>query len=266
MGGQFGLHKDGVHPFEHSGTAEHVAPELPFWAEAFAGLEWLSLRTSAVYRMRGIAAGDGSAVVLIPGLLASDASMYELERWLRRLGYRPYLSGIGRNARCPELSLAGVVRTVDRAYDETGRRVHIVGHSLGGLLARGAAVVRPRQVQQVITLATPVNGARVHPIIAFAAEAVRGECDGECLAALQQALPSGVRETNVYSRTDGVVDWRTCIRDGATRVEVPGTHVGLIVNRHVYEELAGLLAPAVQSPPMRLRPPAAVARELALAA
>jgi pimeloyl-ACP methyl ester carboxylesterase len=252
MRGEFGLHTDGcgeARPAAH--TEDYLAPHLPLWQESLAGWEWFVLRCSSIYRSRASVPGAGSPVVLIPGLLASDASMAELEGWLRRRGHHPYRSGIGRNARCPELSLAAVVQAVDRAYDETGRKVHVVGHSLGGLLARGASVVRPRQVAQVVTMGTPVNGSRVHPFVAMAAHAVRGECDGECMEALQRPLPAGIAETNIYSRTDGIVDWRTCIRDDATPLAVRGTHIGMIVNTQVYEALDHLLAPKLM--PVQLR-------------
>lgn len=234
----FDLHPEGA---TRPRARDHIDVTLPLWREWFAGGDWLALRMSPVFRGEGVPHGDGSAIVLIPGMLASDWTMREMARWLRRMGYRPYLSGIGRNDRCPEMSLADIVRTVDRAYDETGRKVGIVGHSLGGLLSRGAATLRPRQVSTIITLGSPVNGARVHPFVRLAAEMMQGDCDGECLAALQQPLPSNIREVNVYSRTDGIVSWRTCIRPDATSLEVPGTHVGMVVNPAVYGVLANAL-------------------------
>jgi hypothetical protein len=69
-----------------------------------------------------------------------------------------------------------------------------------------------------------------------------GECDGECLPPLQGPLPHHIDELSIYSRDDGVVDWRTCLRNDATSLEVRGTHVGLICNPAVYRALAQLLA------------------------
>ena len=59
--------------------------------------------------------------------------------WLRRIGYRPYFSGIGRNVDCPELLTQRLLMTIEQAHGETGQKVTLVGHSLGGMLSRAAA-------------------------------------------------------------------------------------------------------------------------------
>ena len=69
---------------------------LLLWREALCGLDWLALMGSTVYLGRGVAHGDGSPVIVVPGLFASDGSLTELHDWLGRIGYRPYFSGIGR--------------------------------------------------------------------------------------------------------------------------------------------------------------------------
>jgi len=177
-----------------------------------------------------------------PGLFATDASLKEMRSWLDRMGYRAYGSGIGVNARCPERPVDMLVETVDRVYAATGMKVTLIGHSLGGLLARGAALRRPSKVAGVVTLGSPVNGIAAHPLIVAAAEAARGACDGECIAELQSALEPNIAETNVYSKQDGVVDWRTCKREDAVNVEARGTHVGLVFNASVYTAIAASLA------------------------
>jgi triacylglycerol lipase len=223
---------------------ERLQPaRLPLWREAFFGFDWLTLVGSAVYAGRGVPRGDGSPVVVAPGLFASDWSLVELRGWLARLGYRPYFSEIGLNATCPTKLVARLSDTVERAHLETGLRVRIIGHSLGGLLARGAALHRSDHVRQVITLGSPVSGLRAHPAVMAAAELLHGSCSPECVTALQRPLPSAVAEACLYSKRDGVVDWRTCVRqDGATNVEVESTHVGMVCNPAVYRALAGLLA------------------------
>src|SRR3972149_6649108 len=75
--------------------------DSPFiWREALWGLDWLSLRLSPVYLGIGVPHGDGSPVILVPGFLTTDAYMVEMYFWLRRVGYSPFLSGIGVNADC----------------------------------------------------------------------------------------------------------------------------------------------------------------------
>ncbi|MCH7836784.1 MAG: hypothetical protein IH864_07970, partial [Chloroflexi bacterium] len=88
---------------------------LPIWREALVGMDWLTLRASAVYRGIGIPHGDGSVVVLVPGFLGSDQYLGDMFSWLRRVGYQPYMSGMGRNARCPDVLTNRLIETVKSA-------------------------------------------------------------------------------------------------------------------------------------------------------
>ncbi len=233
---------------------------LPLWREALLGVDWLSLRMSPVYRGNGIPRGDGSAVVVIPGFMGSDQYLGDMNAWLRRIGYQPYLSGIGRNSECPDVLTTRLRQTIDRAYAETGRPVHLIGHSLGGVLARAAAARWPSLVASVVTLASPFRGVRVHPFVLQTAYLVRGrimqrqrgpaaqpncysgQCACEFLNSLRKDFPSSVPQVAIYTKTDGVVDWRCCINSDGTDIEVPGTHVGLAFNPQVYKHIATFLA------------------------
>src|ERR1039457_3166490 len=103
-----------------------VTCSSPIFSEPLCALEFLALRLSPVYRGSTIPRGDGSAVVIIPGLLGMDIHLFELHAWLRRIGYRPYYSGIGFAADCPDRLSRQLDPTIDRAYAETGRRVHLI--------------------------------------------------------------------------------------------------------------------------------------------
>lgn len=237
--------------------------DVPLWRETLFGVDWLSLRLSPVYYGIGVPRGDGAPVIVIPGFLGSDNYLIEMFYWLRRIGYRSYYSRIGRNADCPDVLLDRLFETMDQAWDETGRKLHLVGHSLGGLIARSAAVQRPSQVQQVICLASPFRDIRVHPMVLAAAGFVRGrivrqqrkraierDCyTGGCTCSFasnaRSELPASVDRAAIYTETDGVVDWRSCIEDDSRyNTKVNGTHVGLAFNPQVYRQIARLLAAA----------------------
>jgi pimeloyl-ACP methyl ester carboxylesterase len=134
-----------------------------------------------------------------------------------------------------------LVKTVDRAFEERGRKVTLIGHSLGGLLARGAAMERPESVARVITLGSPVDGIAANLAVLAAAQLAAADCGGRCLGSLQAPLSGDIDEVCIYTRSDGVVDWRTCLREDATNIEVEGTHTGLVCNARVYEALAAIL-------------------------
>jgi triacylglycerol lipase len=235
----------------------YEAVSLPIWLELLAGVEMLYLRVSPVYWGFGIPQGDGSPVVVVPGFLLNDLYLTEFRAWLRRIGYEAYSSGIGINAECPNLLIRQHLgQTVEKAYEETGKKVHVIGHSLGGVLARAVAAQMPDRVASVITLGAPFRGVSVHPMILRAVELIRGQihsrngedvlpscytgaCTCRFLESLVLNLPRSVARTAVYTKTDGIVDWKVCTTGRrANDFEVSGTHIGMVFNPLVYDIVA----------------------------
>jgi len=233
------------------------------WTEALFGAEVLLLHAAPVYYGFGVPRGDNSAVVIIPGFLGTDLYLTELHAWLGRIGYRPYFSGIGINADCPNLLIQRHLnRTIERALDETGRKIHLIGHSLGGVIARSVAGQRPKEVASVITLAAPFRGTVMTRSVRRAAEAVRmrilqehgrgvlpdcytGRCTCNFIDSLKRDVSDSMVQTAIYTRHDGIVDWRYCMtRDPEIDFEVPGTHVGMAFNPLAYTIVAERLAEA----------------------
>jgi dienelactone hydrolase len=199
--------------------------------------------------LMGAPRGDGHPVLTLPGFLASDLSMAPMRRYLTELGYDPHAWRMGRNT-------GGIarVRTALRSrlaeiHQSTGRKVSVVGWSLGGVYARDLALHAPEMVRYVVTLGSPfandvraTNATRLY-------EALSGETVGSdpaLLQALAGDLP--VPTTSIYSRADGVVNWRTCrLRpsDTSENIEVHlASHVGLGVNPAVLWAVADRLAQA----------------------
>jgi triacylglycerol lipase len=241
---------------EHEGDSD-----LPIWKEALFGAELLLLHASPVFYGLGVPHGDGSAVVVIPGFLGTDIYVTHLNAWLRRIGYRSYLSGIGVNAECPNLLIRyRLSQTVKKARAETGNKVHLIGHSLGGMIARSVAAQMAGDVASVTTLAAPFRGTVMHQSVLHAADEVRRRilhehgprvstdcytprCTCDFVSSLKCELPDSIVETAIYTCEDGIVDWRYC-RSGCrdTDFEVCGTHVGLVFNPSVYTIIAERLA------------------------
>jgi pimeloyl-ACP methyl ester carboxylesterase len=250
---------------EANGEIAVTDAPVPLSHELLWSLEWLSLRLSKVYRGDGVPHGHGEPIIVVPGFLGSFRELHELTDWLTRIGYPVSDPGFRRNASCPDTLLELLVRRIRRVYAAHGQRVSLVGHSLGGSLARAAAVRVPDKVEQVITLGSPLREMRAHPLVAELARVLAAlapsphlahqghehgpTCSCELAETLAQPFPEGVRRTAIYSRFDGVVDWRTCNEgDAGIDVEVTGTHIGLVVNTGVYETIARRLAGRASSP------------------
>ena len=236
---------------------------MPIWLEVLVGIEIAFLRISPVYWGFGVPRGDGSAVVLVPGFLMNDLYMSELRAWLGRIGYKPYFSGIGWNTECPNLLIRQrLSETIAEARKATGQRVHLVGHSLGGVMARAAAAQMPESIASVITLASPFQGVAAHPSILRLSEWVRSRiqrrhgsgvlpecytsaCTCNFLEAIVKDFPSCVGQTAIYTRSDGIVDWHVCkTGDLSIDCEVSATHLGLIFSPIVYDLIGRRLAAA----------------------
>ncbi len=226
-------------------------------------LEFLVLHFTPAYYGLGIPHGDGSAVVLIPGLAGLDEYMLEMYLWLDRIGYRPYFSGVGLMADCPQRLSEKLHETIGKAFVETGRRVHIIGHSLGGIFARSAVVRWPEQIASVITLGSPFRGLVAHKLVFTVGGLVHSlihqrdpklpaVCGtSRCCCCFGRSLtrqwPKSVRQTAVFSTIDGLVDWRFCLTGKkGVDVEVWSSHLGMVINPEVYEQIARHLALTVR--------------------
>src|SRR5215212_7682315 len=198
----------------------------PLWREGMMGLEAATLMRSPVWNGIGLPPGDDRPVMLIPGYLAGDGSMALMTRWLRALGYRTRRAGMRVNVDCSAALVKCIEERLESLADATGRRVSIVGQSRGGIIARALAVRRPDLVGGIVTLGSPVKGMlHIHPLVlgsvgvmaslgalrvphVFTWSCLRGECCRMFRDALMQPFPEDVRYIGVYSKRDGVVNWK----------------------------------------------------------
>jgi pimeloyl-ACP methyl ester carboxylesterase len=190
--------------------------------------------------------GEPHPVVVLPGWLASDVSTRTLRRWLGRLGYPAVGWDLGRNQGPRPEVLDGVRDLVRRLADEHGGPVSIVGQSLGGIFARRLAERSPRLVRQVVSLGSPFAAVATRPRrAATGAGAYREYRRLRAEQDVRPAPPLPVPSTSVYSRWDGVVDWRTCLQqEGPTseNVAVHAGHLGMGVDPAVLWVVADRLA------------------------
>ena len=243
------------------------------WNEARIGGEAAALLTSSLWRGHGVPRGAGRPVLLVPGFMAGDESLALMTQWLRRLGYRAHTSGITSNVECSERAVTRLeqrVRDLSARYDLP---VSLIGHSRGGMFSRVIAVRQPDRVSHVITLASPLVATidDFHPLLRLQIRAlqrmqrlrpgaglVAAGCErsweayhgglepvGCCTqfwSDLDETFPDAIEFTSIYSRSDGIIEWRCCLDPAAHHVEIGSSHCGMAFNPRVYRTIAHTLA------------------------
>jgi pimeloyl-ACP methyl ester carboxylesterase len=215
-------------------------------------------RRQTPYAGRGVAR-VADPVLLVPGFLAGDGTLALMARELRGEGFRTYRAHIHANIGCTVDAAEQLEARLDSIAARRGTRVQLVGHSLGGMLARGVAVRRPDLVSNVVTLGSPMLAPGAHhrslarslevlvrlsaagvPGL-MSADCVRGACAQQSFADSRRPMPEGIGFTAVYSRRDGIVDWRACVDPLAAQVEVTASHLGMAFDPRVIDVVSGAL-------------------------
>ena len=247
-----------------------IAPPPPIWREPRLPFEVARLVRHPVYRGEGIEDAAGQPVLLIPGFMAGDDSLGLMTKWLRRTGHHTRKAGLRANVNCSEATIQRVTERLECLAEVRGQKVAVIGQSRGGCIARVLAVRRPDLVSGIVTLGSPlVDAFAIHPLVRLQVYAVGalgtlgapglfrnscrgGECCEQFWADLAGPFPKGVGFLSMYSKSDGVVNWRSCLDPAAVHTEIDASHVGMAVSAHAYEGIAKALA-AYRNAPQRSR-------------
>lgn len=207
------------------------------WLASFATLARLAGR-----RVPPPVASDRVPVLLIPGFLTGDWSMTSLARALHRAAIPTFTSGIKVNVDCTTEPVDRLERRLEACVAEAGRPVAVLGWSRGGSLGRMLTARRPDLVAGLITLASPLRSQlaaapsvlrQVDLLVRLNAagrrrmlteDCIRGQCADSMNELLRLPFPEQVPFTSIYSRRDGVVDWRASLDPAAEPVEVATSH------------------------------------------
>jgi pimeloyl-ACP methyl ester carboxylesterase len=199
--------------------------------------------------LRAVGRGDEHPVLVLPGFTADDVSTGPLRWTLRAHGYWVHGWRLGRNLGPTARTVDGMRTRIDELYEHHGRRVTLLGWSLGGVYARLLARERADHVRQVITLGSPYrmepgDRSTVQGLWDRMAPLHDGELAFRDVA--EGARPRlTVPATSIYSRSDGVVPWQLCIDEVgpiAENIEVRGSHIGLGVSAAVLVAVLDRLA------------------------
>lgn len=252
-------HDDDADPFAHDPSVEYSA--TPIWREGIWPLELFKLLCHPVYAGRGVTHGNGEPVMVIPGFLANDLLMLPMRQWLNRIGYQAHASHIFWNTDCPNETARRLTRQVQIISQRSGQKVRLVGHSLGGMLAKSVLQKVPECVDRVVAIGSPFRETvKAHPAVVrvwdyliagkgkLVGRHLHGSCaSGYCMCDFVHHMLSpdshDIPQYSIFSRRDGVVDWRSCTEDDPNlNSEVSASHIGLAFDVHAYRALAERLA------------------------
>ena len=182
--------------------------------------------------------GHGQGVMVIPGFLGGDGLNQPLVKFLGELGYSASGWGQGRNLGPRSFSVRQTMRDLMKLRLRGKNKVALIGHSLGGIYARELARQQPELISQVITLGTPFGEGRE---AGSNASRLYQRLNPDSPADPRRKVlgtPPPVPTTAIYTRCDGVVNWRTSVQAGehpqVSNIEVPGSHIGLTLNPMVW--------------------------------
>ncbi len=176
--------------------------------------------------------GDGHPVLVLPGLVTSDRSTFALRTFLKSLGYPTYGWDLGRNyGPLPGIEEA-MLNRVDELTDKHGKKVSLIGWSLGGIYARQLAKMRPETVRSVVSLGSPFNGdpraTNAWKLYEFTSGHKVDDRQRHMGGDIADAPP--VPTTAIFSKTDGICAWQLCVEkdgDQTENIEIHGSHCGL---------------------------------------
>ncbi|HTI85217.1 MAG TPA: alpha/beta hydrolase [Alphaproteobacteria bacterium] len=218
------------------GADSSAAPERPSWMSLFGEVQAaLAPRPRDIPRdLKDALPGDGRPVIIFPAFFAGDWQTEPLRDFLTGKGYAVYGWDLGTNLGPTAFTLRGMVRRLDEvSAANRGARVTLIGHSLGGVLARELAKLRPEAVRQVIVLASPIHkptASVLEPL--YEALSILHGGDAEQLSEHLNDPPT-VPVTAIYTRTDGVIAWESALETPGPRrenVEVVGPHMTMARN------------------------------------
>jgi pimeloyl-ACP methyl ester carboxylesterase len=197
--------------------------------------------------------GDGRKVIVLPGILTGDFTTFRLVGWLRRVGYDAQGWGPGVNWGPTTAILKRIDALIETAHTSSGRKVSLVGRSLGGLYAREYAKRHPERIDRVITLGSPIQLPVKTPLSPFETVLARfyDPSIAERIGGIAKNPP--VPLTAVYSKSDGIVPWQACLVDEgplAENLEIVSAHTVMGENPRAMRIVATRLAEQPFSEPL----------------
>ena len=200
--------------------------------------------------------GDGHPVLLLPGFLADEKSLIALKLFLQSKGYEVHTWGLGRNLGFRSKHASALPQKIRYLHHVAGRKVSLVGWSLGGVFSLYGAESTLECVRSIITLGSPVSvdaaGSQSPPAVKALYRLVSHRMGAAAhtmqprAKTLREHRRLSIPTSCLYSLGDGVVPPQEATIDGDPafheNIRVPGSHLGLGFNGIVLAIVADRLA------------------------
>ena len=197
--------------------------------------------------------GDGHAVMVFPGLSANDVSTVPLRYYLQSRNYKTWGWEQGFNFGPRAGVMDEAKNNLVQTFESTGRKVSLIGWSLGGVYARELAKEMPHMVRSVITLGTPFAGSYKATNAWRVYQLASGRDIEREAANYNLSVAPPVPTSSIYTRSDGVVAWQASIQAPCKinlrteNIEVIASHIGLGLNPSAWWAVADRLAQSEDS-------------------
>jgi pimeloyl-ACP methyl ester carboxylesterase len=206
-----------------------------------AAWEYTALQLSWPVLKSKLPHGDGHPVIIFPGFLTGDTFTAVLRNCIEEKGYKTYGWDNGLNFGFDEATAGHLKQRLKQVFDESGgRKVTLIGHSLGGIYARELAREFPNMVRGVVTMGTPFGMmddpaaatsrrlSRLYDFFNPGGDKLKFEDIRE-----RMLTPPAAPTTSLYSKEDGIVDWKGALNPDSSEsenIEVRGSHLGMAFN------------------------------------
>ena len=240
-------------------TTRHPHKGRPSWASSILESRALFEMAALPYAWPWLSTtppGDGHPVLLLPGFMGGEGSLIGLELFLRGRGYQVQTWGLGRNVGFRPGHASAIEQKIRHVHHHSGRKVSLVGWSLGGVFALYGAHKVSDSVRSVITLGSPLSvdasGSAIPPLLKALYRVVAHPLGSPAHTMqprakyLRERQPPAVPMSCLYSLSDGVVPPQEATIEGDPamheNIRIPGSHTGLGFNPLVLRIVAERLA------------------------
>ena len=189
----------------------------------------------------------GVPIIFLHGLFHNRAAWLWFKYRLRRRGLTDLYTINLPSWKDVETLTERLAMLVDELRQQRGiEKVHLVGHSMGGIIARNYLQIRggAEKVERCVLLGTPNYGSKMVPFVVT--ELGKNLMPGSpFLTKLNsQPFPKAARLTNIFSRHDNmVIPFEHAILDNQINVELTGVgHVALLLHPAAFRAVHTALA------------------------